>query len=131
MKSATLSDYAKRILQIDGGLFFISGISLLWRGGVGILFIFHEQFSIAFLAIFLLHTIIGGAIYTYFGFCLLREKNWTRALAGWIIAFSAFLWAIPSFGADYFTVVAGGVFFIGFLLFRHSESRSPGGPPEG
>jgi len=124
MKSATLSDYAGRILQIDGGLFFIDGISLLWRGGVGILFLSHENFDIGFLVIYLLHTIIGGAVYTYFGFCLLREKAWTRELPGWILAFSAFVWAIPSLGDDFFTPAAGGVFFIGILLSRVSKSNN-------
>lgn len=128
MKIEDLFRHKELIFKISGGLFFIDGISLLWRGGVGVLFLFHEQFTIGFLIIFLLHTIIGGLVYTYFGFCLLSERVWPRELAGWIIAFSAFVWIIPALGGDFFTAASGVVYFIGILLARFSGSHLPGHP---
>jgi hypothetical protein len=122
MKPASFSYLTTMIFKIAGGLFLIDGISLLWRGGVGILFLFHEQFSMGFLLVFLLHTIISGAIYTYFGFCLLREKMWIRRVPGWLIAFSAFFWAFPSFG-DYFTAATGGIYFFGLFLPGFLKSK--------
>jgi hypothetical protein len=122
MKSNFPYNYADRILMISGGIFLIDGISLLWRGGVGILFLFHESFVFSFLVIFLLHTFIAGAAYTLFGFYLLREKIWVRKFPGWIIALSTFFWIFPVTGRDFFTAAAGAIYLIGLIFPRNKKS---------
>jgi len=101
------------------GLFFIlDGLSLLLRGAVGGLFLIHESSTFAFVIGYILHTIVGGLVYTYFGYSQLRNCPWTHGIVGFLIATSALIWILPSLGADYFTGVLGIAALLLNLIYR-------------
>lgn len=100
------------LLHLLGGLFVLDGATLLWRGIVGGLFLFHEAYTAAFLIGFVLHTLVGGAAYLVFGYHLLRDRPWTRGLAGRLMAASAVVWAHPALGGDFFSAALG----VGYAL---------------
>lgn len=126
-KNSAVEHYVVVLRKILGGLFILDGLSLLFRGIVGGLFLMHESSSVAFVVAFILHTIVGGAVYSIFGYSLLRDYSWARGLFGFVVAATAVAWALPSLGADYFTGFLGCIALLALLAARPWKGRTGGG----
>ena len=110
-----------RLLQIIGALYIIDGASLLLRGIVGGLFLLHQQSSVTFIIIYILHVYLGGVLYTYFGYGIVANKPWATKIPGIILAISSVIWAVPSFGADYFTAILGASYLLIIIILKRKN----------